>query len=56
MILNMIIERFHKKDLPKLISTCFQIEKSLIKDHIHVSKVSSKFHIPTIYNFAAICP
>ena len=40
MILNMIMERLYKEELSKLISTCFQIEKSLIKDHICVSKVS----------------
>ena len=33
-----------------------QIEKALINDCLQVSKVSWKFHIPTIYNFAVICP
>ena len=33
-----------------------QIEKSLINDPLCVPKVSWKFHIPTIYNFALICP
>ena len=31
-----------------------QIEKVLINDRIHVSKVSEKFRIPTIYNFAVM--
>ena len=46
MILNM--ERFYKEEVPKLISTSFEIEKSLIKDHIPVSKVPSKVHNPII--------
>ena len=32
-----------------------QIEKSLINDCLRVSKVSWRFHIPTIYNFTVIC-
>ena len=36
--------------------TVMQIEKALTNDRLHVSKVSGKFRIPTIYNFAAICP
>ena len=32
------------------------IEKALINDCIHVSKVPWKFHISTIYNFAVIYP
>ena len=31
-----------------------QIRKALINDHLHVSKLSCKFCIPTIYNFAVI--
>ena len=31
-----------------------QIEKALINDRLHVSKVSWQFRIPTIYNFAVI--
>ena len=31
-----------------------QIEKALVNDHLHVSKVSRKFRIPTICNFEAI--
>ena len=31
-----------------------QIEKTLINDRLRVSKVSWKFHIPIIYNFAVI--
>ena len=46
MILNM--ERFYKEEVPKLISTSFEIGKSLIKDHIPVSKVSSRVQIPII--------
>ena len=30
--------------------TAMQIEKALINDHIHVSKVSWKYRVPTIYN------
>ena len=33
-----------------------QIEKALINDRLRVSKVSWKFRIPTIYNFAGIHP
>ena len=32
------------------------IEKALINDRLRVSKVSWKFHSPTIYNFAVIYP
>ena len=35
-------------------STIMQIEKALINDRLNVSKVSWKFRIPTIYNFAVI--
>ena len=31
-----------------------QIEKALINDRLHVSKVSRKLHIPTSYKFAVI--
>ena len=31
-----------------------QIEKALINDRLHVSKVSRKFRIPNIYNFAVL--
>ena len=34
--------------------TAMQIEKALINDRLRVSKVSRKFHISTIYNFAVI--
>ena len=33
-----------------------QIEKALINDRLLASKVSWKFHIPIIYNFAVIYP
>ena len=36
--------------------TAMQIEKALIKDCLRASKVSWKFYIPTIYNFAVIFP
>ena len=36
--------------------TVIQIEKALINDTLSVSKVSGKFRIPTIYNFAEIYP
>ena len=36
--------------------TVMQIEKALINDCLQVSKVSRKCGIPTIYNFAVICP
>ena len=36
--------------------TVMQIEKALINDRLRVSKVSWKFHIPTIYNFEVIYP
>ena len=34
--------------------TVMQTEKTLINDHLRVSKLSWKFHIPTIYNSAEI--
>ena len=36
--------------------TVMQIGKPLINDRLRVSKISWKFHIPTIYNFAVIYP
>ena len=33
-----------------------QIEKTLINDHLRVSKVSGELRIPTVYNFAVIFP
>ena len=36
--------------------TVIQIEKALINDRLYVLKVSWKFRIPTIHNFAAIYP
>ena len=33
-----------------------QIEKTPINNNLRVSKVSWKFHIPAIYNFAVIYP
>ena len=33
-----------------------QIEKALIIDCVHISKVPGNFRIPTIYNFAVIFP
>ena len=36
--------------------TVMQIEKALINDCLRVSKVSGKFRIPIIYNFAVIQP
>ena len=36
--------------------TVMQIEKALLNDRLRVLKVSWKFLIPTIYNFAVICP
>ena len=36
--------------------TAIQIEKALIHDRLHVSKVSWKFRISTAYNFAVIYP
>ena len=40
----------------KFRGTVMQIEKPLANDHLSVSKISGKFHIPTSYNFAAIYP
>ena len=34
--------------------TVMQIEKALLNNRVHASKVLSKFRIPTIYNFAVI--
>ena len=36
--------------------TVIQIEKALINDRLHVSKVSWEFRIPAIYSFAVIYP
>ena len=36
--------------------TVIQIEKAMINDRLRFSKVSWKFRIPTIYNFAVIYP
>ena len=33
-----------------------QIKKLLINDRLRVSKVSRKFRIPTVYNFAIVYP
>ena len=33
-----------------------QIDKALINDRLRFSKISWKFHIPIIYNFAIIYP
>ena len=33
-----------------------KLKKALTNDHLRVSKVPWKFHIPTIYNFAVIYP
>ena len=35
--------------------TVMQIKKAMINDRLPVSKVSWRFRIPTIYNFAQIC-
>ena len=40
--------------IPK--GTVMQIEKPLIIDRLHVSKVSWKLCISTVYNFAVIYP
>ena len=36
--------------------TVMQIKKALINDHLPVPRVSWKFCIPAICNFAVICP
>ena len=36
--------------------TVLEIEKTLVNDHLSVSKISWIFYIPTIYNFAVIYP
>ena len=36
--------------------TVMQTEKALLNDHLHIWKVSWKFRIPIIYNFAVIDP
>ena len=38
----------------KFKGTVMEIEKPLTNDHLSVSKIFWKFHIPTSYNFAAI--
>ena len=32
-----------------------QIDKALINDRLRLSKISEKFRIPTIHNFAEVC-
>ena len=44
----------HMKQSVTIEGTVMQIEKALINDRLQVSKVSSKFCIQTIYNFAII--
>ena len=44
----------YTEKIPK--GTVMQIEKPLIIDRLHVSKVSSKLRISTVYNFAVIYP
>ena len=43
-------------DLFNVKGRVMQIEKVLINDRLRVSKVSSKFRIPTIYNFVVTYP
>ena len=47
-----IIEQI--KNVWSIKGAVMQIEKALINDRLRVSKVSWKFCIPTIYNFAVI--
>ena len=44
------------KLIPSLKGTVMQTEEVLIHDRLRVSKVSRKFRIPIIYNFAVIYP
>ena len=48
-----ILIYWERKELLK-VATVMQIEKSLVNDRLRVSKVSWKFRIPNIYNFAVI--
>ena len=48
------IANFVKND--KFKGLVMQIEKVPINDRLRVSKVSQKFHVPTIYNFGVIYP
>ena len=56
----MVIEMIKKHIRAKFYLSCnffctvMQIEKALMNDFLHVLKVSWKFRIPTIYNFAVI--
>ena len=47
---------FHEIDHLNIESTIKQIGKALINDHLHVSKVSWKFHIPTNLLFSSKLP
>ena len=49
------LERQSQKSV-SLKGTVMQTEKVLINDRLGVSKISRKFRISTIYNFAAIYP
>ena len=58
-LLELLVTFIVKQVQPKKIAdylegTVMQIEKVLINDRLRVSKVSWKFRIPTIYNFAVI--
>ena len=58
MDLNVYAERFkllfESPSKATIKGTIMQIEKGHINDCLHISKVSRKFRIPTIYNFSVI--
>ena len=57
-LINLFIKLYSQENLDKevLKGTVMQIEKALINNLLHVSKVSLKFRIQTIYNFEVIYP
>ena len=53
-LFNFVWEKNFSKFLLKTWDTLMQIEKRLINDRSHVSKLSGKFCIQNIYNFVVI--
>ena len=51
-----ITSSFLQNHISMLKGTVMQIEKTLINDGLRVLKVSCKFRVPTIFNFAVIHP
>ena len=48
-----LYQRYYPLSILK--GTVMQTDKALINDRSRFSKVSGKFHTPTIYNFVVVC-